>query len=229
MAHIELPKPWEHLGWRINSDDNELELTLGTGITRKDLEDDDYVDIDGWPTPHTPRARALLNSSWAHVRSTETGVDVWLRLQRGSDQTTLNGGSVPTRTVTAVAYPLTLGRELTGADMRALPLQAIAAAYTRYDLEDAQRNIVAMVLRGANVRPPLDPLPPSDRSDIWLALVAKQYQEIEKQQPDKNTAAVMQEINGVESRRTVQSWITRARRKGFLPPATPKRASSPAP
>lgn len=137
----------------------------------------------------------------------------------------------------------TLG--ITGTDLRNIPLRAIASAYGMAALKrtfaqnrwlrlaDAKRQgIPEKYLNGTDgdkcgFPPPhiLDPLPAQYSRRPWFyALVAEQYDALEREHPDANVSNLMVELNSSVAAGSVRRWITRARKECLLKPADWKHA-----
>lgn len=162
-----------------------------------------------------------LDVSWVQVRNTETGQVVLLRLQEQ------RSGAVK---VTAVIFPFSENHSLSGADLRDLPLTAIAAAFSN----DLMRRLASIMKKaalhgladgevGSSPPGPMEPLPNPGSSMRFLALVAQQYEALEAKDPARNPVEAMAELNGRPAS-TVRRWLGNARAAGLLPPPMPKRS-----
>ena len=166
--------------------------------------------------PVSRKAWLYHGVKWVRVRNSDTSIEALLRLQ------TFDGS---TYSASAISFPVNLNRlDLAGADIRALPVAAIVAAYS-YDEQVGSANLSTFlhlmqeIHDGTN---PLDPLPPANSTAKFAALVARQYRHIEDNEPGEYVAGRMVAINN-KPLATVQRWVTKARKAGFLPPTATGR------
>ena len=210
----ELPDPWLYRGTIPRSLSESLESTVGSGLTMGDLDPDvdiERLDPNGY-VPRSDRAMQVMGHRWVEIVNVDTDLLVYLRLQH----------AIATRVVkiSAVVYPMDPSREITGSDLRGLPIAARNAAFTRHEQHESARLLIALTL-GEDAPDALEKLPTPDASARFAALVAAQYVALEQAHPDKNVAKLMAELNE-RPLPTVQAWIARARKRGILPPAVPK-------
>lgn len=128
--------------------------------------------------------------------------------------------------VTDFAYHAVDGGKVRSTDLRLLPLEAIATAYASADLRAgilARRVNVLGDLAGSD---PMTPLPRIPTTDLFRALLGRQYDAIAQRMPDVNPIGVIAEINGYPMS-SAKRLVTEARRRGFLEPVAhgrrPKR------
>lgn len=214
---LELPKPWIDLGTLPVDEQAALEATIGSRLTEGDLSADEVEVEADTKRPLSPRAFHVMSRKWVKVRNGETDVEVVLRLQ-GS---TLGDGSWR---ASAVAVTFDPAHELSGADLRNVPVAALSAAYSAHRQGLLARTLIDFAL-GKSGRPdPLAKLPRDAPRDELSALVALQYEELERRNPGKTVAPLMQELNDVPLP-TIQRWIARSRKLGMLAPHMPKTRS----
>lgn len=216
-----LPEPWEDMG-RVDPEEfDALESTVGSRLTLDDLTEDDTQrrDDSGLGEPRSRKSWIVMGRRWVKVRNKESGLEVLLRLQ------TFDGSTI---TISSMALPFRAEEtELTGADLRSVPVAALAAAYS-YDEQAGRANLATfleLVQHYTEGTEPLDPLPPAENSPKFAALVARQFLTIEDADPKVYVAQKMADLNE-KPLPTVQRWITQARRAGFLPPARTGRRRS---
>lgn len=213
MSHkIELPQPWVEIETITEESRDNLERSIGTGLSYEDLTDDDVYRDGAMTTPRSERSRIVMNHKWVRLKNTEDGTEVILRLQ-------LNEGQHVA--VTSVSFTATQdAREISGSALRGFPVSAIAAAYS-YDEQAGSANLTTfleLINEYATKTDALEALPPASNTSKFSAMVARQYRAIEAAEPTAYAAKRMSEING-KPLPTVQRWITQARKSGFLPPA----------
>lgn len=215
MKGLQLPEPWDHVEFiQDQAKLDQLELVAGPGITYDDLTDDD-VQVEGVGRfPKSLRSRWVMGHKWAHLKNVDTDDEAFIRLQRGElDEKYLYAS--------AVVFPFRPGHEVTGAEVRRIPVAAITAAYARRELVGQARLTITLLLGDEVKRDPLEPLGQGSASQEFSAKVARQYMELEKQHPGGNITELMASLND-RPLSTVQQWITRARRLGLVPPASLK-------
>lgn len=218
LNRVPIPEPWGHVRFIVGDEAKELEQRFGSGLTADDLDPAELVDEYGdgkmlYPT--TRRARVVAWHRWAELDNSERGTRVYLRLQRDTE-----GGAE--QYVSAVVFPHgDFAEPLTGADLRSLPLTAIAAAYSWHEAASMTGLKTGFALSGEAAVDPLEPLPPASATDRFSARVAIQFRALEEAHPSENTARKLAELNDT-SLPTAQRWIARARKAGFLAPAMPK-------
>ncbi|WP_432244912.1 hypothetical protein ACRB8A_14320 [Arthrobacter sp. G.S.26] len=210
---IQLPEPWLHVEFVGNDEFENLERLAGAKIEDKELDNDaDRHRDEHGSRPKSRRAWLYSGAKWARIRNTTSGREVLLRLQTLGENEPMN--------VSAVIMPFTARSiELSGADLRSLPLAAIAGAYTFSEQSGSAnlRTFLEVSGEASDGVNPLVALPPASKSDHFSALVARQYQYLMREDPQAYVAGAMSEING-KPLATVQRWITQARKAGFLPP-----------
>ncbi|MDY3690273.1 MAG: hypothetical protein SO032_07365 [Bifidobacterium pseudolongum] len=185
------------------------------------------------------------SGTWKVVRNTRNGMRVALLLQEKLDLRSrppkLTGEyQVKRMVVTSPAKT----RDITSTDLRNLPLRAITSAYGRAVLnrtiaQNRWLNLADPEYKGIPEKywnetgghgcalPPaniLDPLPAQYSRRPWFyALVAEQYDALEREHPDANISNLMVELNSSVAAGSVRRWITRARKECLLKPADWKR------
>lgn len=155
----------------------------------------------------------VMGHSWVEIQNEDTDSLVILRLQNYLEL------GEPMR-ITSVILPFEGSRDITGSDLRAIPVAALNAAFNRHEIEGQIKMRIGIALAGSPAGSPLDPLPPASATDRFAALVARQYMEIERPTGTGNVARRLAELNGAPLP-SAQRWIARARKHGYLPPATP--------
>ena len=213
MRKPELPEPWEEVQDHLPADEQKkLEAVVGCKLGYEDMTDDD-VNRDGEGTyPRSRRAYYVMGHRWIRLRNKETGEEYILRLQ----------SKMPDNRevyVSAVIAPFHNGNEITGSTMRRLPVAAIAAVYSAREIQGTI-NINRVFALGEQLKTfkPLEPLEPGRLADdSFLAKVGLQYEALHEAKPHENTAKAMSELNSTPLS-SVQSWLTAARKRGFLAP-----------
>lgn len=213
MPHLDLPEPWVR-GENLTLEESDmLEKSIGSGLTYDDLDDEDVTREGAATFPRSPKAWAVMGRRWVVINNRDTGEEVLLRLQHDAE------GNV---TVTSVAVPYDGGRTLTGADLRDIPVAALAAVFTADEMRGHAAMMRALALMGNDALPdPLAALPEGGQSQEFLALVARQYEALEGQHGPA-TSEAMAKLNGRPAS-TVRRWIAQARKAKLLPPAMPGR------
>ncbi|WP_282826927.1 hypothetical protein [Gulosibacter sediminis] len=222
MEGLDLPRPWVEVARNavvsLNRDDPSpahlQEIAAGANVTANEIPPEELAPNSNPPIPLSPRARAVYRGRWVELKNEETGQIVRLRFE--ADDT-----NPPRYEVNAVVIPYRQGQELTGVDLRNIPLAAITAAYARYDTGTLASLKIGFTLEGQDLPEPLDPLPPASRRDTFSALVGRQYMALERGGEAGNIAKAMAALNG-KPVPTVQRWIAQARKGGFLEPAKPR-------
>lgn len=212
---VELPDPWLHVAYFGEEDRRQLEAVLGSRLGPDELTDDDFVtDPVVGKLPFTERAKSVLWHRWAHLRNVDTDVEAYVRLQ-------LSNETGKATEVTAVAFPQDMTRSLVGTDLRSLPVAAIAAAYTKHENDGVAHLQIALTL-GDDFKSldPLQPLPAASANSTFAARVALQFMKLEESTPSHKVPRAMADLNGTPLS-TIQRWIARARKGGYLPPASP--------
>lgn len=218
---IELPSPWEHVNY-IKRDDSGglwelLEKTFGPQISDADLTEDDFIPkSESFKEPRTRRAMLATTFRWAHIRNTETGGDAYIRIQKlDSINLEINSLILPSNSQ---------GDPITNSVLRTMPIAEIAVAYSRED-QTTKANLQLgfhLIDEQDFLQNPFQALPPADNSDTFLAMVAHQYNELQRADPQSNPTKKMASLNN-RSVQSVQRWLTTARKKLFLPPTRPGR------
>lgn len=206
-AKPKLPDPWVEEGLLGADRRDAIESVAGM-----DLWIEDLTEGEKRGELRTPRAAYVLGRRWVRVRNTETGTVAFLRLQQRVTP------EQPSVRVSSVVLPFNPDKDLTGADLRSVPIQALTAAYSAHEDEGNANLMRSLLLMGELDEDPLAPLPPAESSDVFSARVSRQYIEIERQHPELSPVEEMMRINNA-ARSSVQRWVTRARKRGLLPPA----------
>lgn len=186
-----------------------------------------------------------VDQGWKAVRNTRNNMRVALLLRKRLDthrELPCFIGEYEIVRLAITSSEDTLG--ITGTDLRDLPLRAITSAYGKAALKrtfaknrwhrliDAKRQGIPEKYWNATSGdewglPPaniLDPLPTQYSKRPWFyALVAEQYETLEREHPDANVSNLMVELNSSVAPGSVRRWISRARQECLLPPADWKR------
>lgn len=202
-----LPEPWVEDGAPDAEKFKALESAAGSQLTKDVLTPE---ELRG--ELMTPRAIQILGRRWRRLRNVDTDEIAYIRLQQREQP------EQPSVRVSAVVFPFQPGKPLTGATLRNLPVQAITLAYSRHEDEGRANLLRSLALAGSLSEDPLAPLPPASAEDAFTARAARQYVAIEEQRPDENVVEYMAALNGA-AKSSVQRWVARARKRGFLPPA----------
>lgn len=208
-----LPDPWRLVETLPPAEQDVLEASVGSKLTYDDLTPDDIDSRDQMKLPKSRRSMYVMGHRWVRLQNVDTDGEVILRLQSSPER----DGSIR---VSSVIYPFEPARDLKGADLRALPIAALNAAFSKREQEGTARMHILLAL-GEETTDALDSLPRASASDRFSALVARQFLAIESAGESRNVAKAMAELNDVPLS-TVQRWIARARKQAFLPPAMPK-------
>lgn len=215
-SKIDLPDPWVEVAQIPPEEADRLEALVGSRLTYDDLSESDVIREGQLIQPNSQRALYVQARKWFRLHNVDTDAEVIVRMQSA-------GAPTFVQDVTAVIVPFVAGRTLTGTDLRNVPVQAIGTAYTKWEQEGHFKMRIGLALNGQERPDPLAPLPPASGKPDFAALVALQFLEVEKKHPKENPAKVMQRLNKRDGEETplstVQRWITRARKYGFLPPA----------
>lgn len=208
-----LPDPWVRDGAVDYDYAATLENIVGSGLTEKDLgPEDGYID-GHWQYPRTPKGWQVAGARWVRIRNVNTGERVLLRLQDGPESNIA---------ITSLIVPHRGVRALTGADLRDIPVAALSAAFTANEVRrNAPIRRKTILINDYPLPDPLAPLPDAERSDTFLALVARQYEALE-QDGQRPTIAAMAALNG-RPESTVRRWVSQARKARLLAPAIPVR------
>lgn len=183
-----------------------------------------------------------VDQGWKAVRNIRNNMRVALLLRKRLD--THSGlpsfiGEYDVERLAVMSPANALG--ITSTDLRDLPLRAITSAYGRAMLwrtiaQNRLLNLADPEYKGipekywketgaegfAHI---LDPLPTQYSRRPWFyALVAEQYDALEREHPDANISNLMVELNSSVAPGSVRRWISRARQECLLPPADWKRA-----
>lgn len=183
-----------------------------------------------------PKDAAVLTSSWHMFKNVDTEMLIIMRLSNRAYY--IDGGM---GVVGGADYFPSLmflfsedggWGELTGTDLRSVPIKSICSAYAeRLSGQTIINNISSVLFDYPDYKIParftddveghaLDPLPFKYSRRTWFyALVGVQYDAVAKAFPDVNATDKMVEINSSISKPTVQRWITKARKMNFLAPA----------
>ncbi|GGA59466.1 hypothetical protein GCM10011490_06870 [Pseudoclavibacter endophyticus] len=190
---VTLPAPWQFVGSVLAPDElHRLESIPGSS----------HID--------DPR-------QWAVVRNDETGRTFLLRVQLGTEIAEVAGQTVPVRIVTSIVVPDADGREVTGSDLRSLPVKAISAELTRESVEYGMRKMSRWLRRRHHER---NELPALDNragmtDDEFFAAVAEHWLNAHDA-GDPSPVDRVVEASGA-SKRTAQRWAAEARRRGYIP------------
>lgn len=192
---------------------------------------DDGLIPDPWTSQQVPRAEAEaleafvlasgggeaeddpFHAEWLKLKNSETEETAWLRLRReiGGDTFTVIGVAV---------LPSAGGERLTNQSVRSISFPAVEKA-----LDESRSAGKIEGYRSAHLLDkdwePMTPLGgPREHKDFY-ARVGAQFAAIENTGA-KNVLMEMSEISG-RPLKTVQGWVTEARKRGFLPPGKPGR------
>lgn len=178
----------------------------------RDLSFEEGSSLDqilfGKPTPEPPHD---VRARWSVVRNEVTGERAWLRVH--------NRGEAK---ITGLIFtPESMSDRLVNRSIRSIPLAAIELAVQ----EDSQRGIGLLKQRlfhGDEEWSPLEHLGNPREVEHFYDRVALQFLELKKQGADRPVAR-MAEINA-RPIKTVQGWVTEARKRRLLPPGKPGRA-----
>lgn len=203
-----LPSPWVHIAPLASEEQDALESIAGSAFSLSDLSEEEKTG-----RIQTRRAMEATRNRWVEIRNTDNELRVYLRLQGATSP------EEPPERVTSVVVPFQTGKDLTGADLRSIPVQALTAAYSAHKLERDSNLLMNLLLAGSLSEDPLSPLPPATAEDSFHAKVARQYRAFQDAAPTQNPIDQMAQLNGA-AKSSVQRWVTRARRRGLLPPAT---------
>lgn len=187
--------------------DDALELACGarTAHAAPNQPDDDDTTPDG----HRPH-------EWIILENGSTGARAYVRTT-----TDTPGNGLPSARITSVlltADDPNMGGGMKAGDLTDLPLAQIQTAITWSIRERHGQDHAIMRDTGTEPWPPSRPLRESGLTGTgFLALVARQYLAIERDDPDENPVMRMAEINHV-SRSTVRRWLAAARKAVLLKP-----------
>lgn len=204
-ARPKLPAPWVHIGTLDRKQFDALEQAAGANMQIEDLTPAEQQGVE-----RSMRSIQVLGRRWVSIQNTTNEAIVYLRLQ------TAEAPELPLVRVSAVVVPFQPAKDLTGADLRSIPVQALTAAYSAHEAEGDANLRRTFQLMDAIKEDPLAPLPQATASDSFSARAARQYVAFEEQK--LNPVDEMAKKNGV-AKVSVQRWLTRARKRGFLPPA----------
>lgn len=234
MSEIELPFPWKEIaaaatedetslikkmGIKVNEEtstsisrDAILEQLAGCSLTYEDMTESDISKDNMMPLPRSVRSYYVMGHRWVRIRNMETDLEVELRLQSRMPESR-------EVYIAAIIIPFDQGRELNGNDLRDIPVAAIAAAYSRHEVQKIILINRAFVLGTSAPSNPMDKLPKASGSDRFLALVGRQYDALEESHPGQNIARLLADHNGTKLP-NAQRWIATARKRGFLAPVS---------
>ena len=191
-------------------EDDILEQVAGCPLVYKDLTDDDITRDSLMTFPKSSRSYYVMGHRWVRIKNMENDVEVMLRLQSRMPESR-------EIYISAVIVPFQQGRAMNGADLRDVPVGAIAAAYTQYQMQGTI-NINRTFALGEDInRDPLEKLPKPSGSDRFLALVGRQYDALQDVHPGENIAKLLASLNNTKLP-NAQRWIATARKRGFLAP-----------
>ena len=150
---------------------------------------------------------------WVRVRHRETGESAWLRIHSGEAKSITISG--------IVFLPPNPGDRVNNRTLRALPLAGIENAASSRRVRQLLR--AALTKREADVDwAPLDPLGSPRTSLDFYSRVGLQFMALKEAGVERPVARMI-EINARPAK-TVQGWVTEARRRGFLPPGRQGKA-----
>ncbi|OXN00850.1 hypothetical protein [Bifidobacterium vansinderenii] len=232
MNDFELPFPWKEVSPAASADatevlgrigarkdesyrgditeDSLLEQTAGCRLTYADMTDADVMRDSMMTLPKSARSYYVMGHRWVRIKNMENDVEVMLRLQSRMPES-------KEIYISAIVVPFQQGREMNGADLRDVPVGAIAAAYTRRELQGTINVNRTFALGDDIKRDPMEKLPKPSGSDRFLALVGRQYDALEESHPGESIARLLAEHNGTKLP-NAQRWIATARKRGFLTP-----------
>ena len=201
---------------------------------------------DPWEDVTATLPSDYVDQGWKAVRNTRNNMRVALLLREKLDVRSIPSRFTGEYQVTRVVVtPPAETRDITSTDLRNLPLRAITSAYgmaalKRTFAQNRWLNLADPEYKGIPEKywnetgghgcalPPaniLDPLPTQYSRRPWFyALVAEQYDALEREHPDANISNLMVELNSSVAPGSVRRWITRARKECLLKPADWKRA-----
>lgn len=215
MKGLQLPEPWDHVEFiQDQAKLDQLEVIAGPGILYDDLTADDVNQEGVGRFPKSLRSWWVMGHKWVKLRNVDTDDEVLIRLQHDASGEKYYYAS-------AVLFPFRPSHEVSGAEVRRIPLAAIVAAYARRELIGQAQLNITLTLGDEVKQDPLLPLGQGSASQEFSAKVARQFMALEANAPDGNVAQRMAELND-RPLSTVQQWITRARRRNLLPPASLK-------
>jgi hypothetical protein len=192
------------------------------------IEDSDLPE--GWrvvptSTDESERLEAALTSpedleyrdperfQWVRIRHQETGEVAWLRIHSGEAKSVTISG--------IVFMPPHPGDRVNNRTLRALPLAGIENDASSRRVR--QLILAAFTNREADVDwSPLEPLGNPRTALNFYSRVGVQFMAL-KEAGEERPVARMVEINDRPAK-TVQGWVTEARRRGFLPPGRQGKA-----
>lgn len=213
MSYPELPEPWEVAEYLDQMDADALESVVGSGLSDADMTTDDVTDEQ---FPKSLRGYWVKGHKWVRLYNRETGDDMIVRLQ-------YRGPVASEAYVSAVISPFQDGSETTGAQLRALPVSAISAAWTAHEMKGTINLNRTLALGAAYKSDPMERLPRGRVTDqAFLAKVGRQYDAIAERHPGDDPVQRMMAINGV-ALSTVQKWLTAARKSMMLMPVAAGR------
>lgn len=215
----DLPSPWEVDDFP----DRDLNMPLDDLLQISEpVSTENDSDFESWGRdamqariPVSDRAKLRMLHSWDRIVNTETQESAWLRLQESVDGlgVVISG---------AIFLPPAPGERLNNRTIRALPLGAIELAVNNRKQLEHSRLRIGFALSG----------------DSWNTLepagnprsVANFYERIAAQflyLKDNGTERPIHRMAELNNRplKTVQGWVTEARRRNLLPAASPGLAS----
>lgn len=215
MKKPEMPEPWEEIKPLLSPEEQvQLEELAGSGLTEKDLSDEDYANNDRRDGPQSLKARLVHMHKWLKLRNRETNDNIILRLQKTNSAEWH---------VSSVIVPFEHDRQVSGTLLRSIPTAAIAAAYTAQEIGGTINMNRAIALGEAIKEDPTKPLPKGRVTDSgFLARIGRQYEALSERQPDADVVQLMAEINGT-SLPNVKKWLAAARKNMLLMPVASGR------
>lgn len=157
----------------------------------------------------TPEPPEDVRAKWSLIRNEVTNETAWLRVH--------NRGEAK---ITALIFtPQDMGERIVNRSVRSLPLAAIELSIQ----EDSQRSrrVLMKHLSGDDWQPS-QPVGNPREVERFSERVALQFLELKKRGHERPVAK-MAEINA-RPLKTVQGWVSSARKQGLLPPGKPGRA-----
>lgn len=217
IENADLPFPWRVAITPDSSIDNALDdlLKISEPVS---VEND--LDFESWGAsearlPVSDRAKLRTLHKWELIENQVTSESAWIRLQESLD-------GVGVVISGAIFLPRSPGERLNNRTIRALPLAAIESSINvRKQLERAIFRI-GVALEKDDWTPAEEVGNPRKVSNFYER-VAAQFIDMKRREVQRPVHA-MAELNK-RPLKTVQGWVTEARRRQLLPPASPGLAS----
>ncbi len=226
MPEIEWPAPWQlvdiqkEYGDDASIPDELLELTVGAKNLKEAAEQ---------VSQNSRFVENFAHHSWALFRNSETTQMVFLRTITVLDPKT----ELVHPVISAVifCYNLNAYADAKSIDTRNFPTAKFEEAlYYKYLSKKIAINrlMIQVVCTADNNMANWKPSEPIKNRDLqshtFLAQVATQYEWLQRQHPDMNITSMMSDLNEV-SVKTVQKWLTLARKAELLLPTHRGRKS----